>query len=226
MDPLQNIYDCWTVYLLLFLLPPPTIHCSCTLIFPSFSYILCYLCSFVPLHSLLFRFVFYYLCFFHFSTSLNSSLFAIEESRKLFVHLEEVVRTDLFEKKLSVIAIEVTHFLECVIEVRVPAARSVYEIMKIKADIRFKPLEKSIFVRGPIRSWKGRDWTNAADPARVIVRRSILWPLVDCETRIRLYLVAYSETMSIGMDHCCVYFDHRVPTFIVFILIFLRLRPR
>lgn len=70
----------------------------------------------------------------------------------LLVHFVEVMTTDKFKKKPFVIALAVRHFLEWLITVHVPAARSIYKILKKKSYIRSKTSEKSMYAgsTGPI----------------------------------------------------------------------------
>lgn len=76
-------------------------------------------------------------------------------NRALLVNFAEVVTTDSFEKKFSVLALKVRHFLEGVIKLDISDARSTYKIMKIKADTTPRALsevdtwQKSL--SGPVR---------------------------------------------------------------------------
>lgn len=56
----------------------------------------------------------------------------MEVNFALLFYLVEGMATDIFKKKLSVLEIEVRHFLKWVIEVDISAAKSIKEIMKIK----------------------------------------------------------------------------------------------
>lgn len=48
----------------------------------------------------------------------------------LLVHFVEVMITDRFKKKFFVLALVVRYFLGLVIKVDIPAAKSIYKIMK------------------------------------------------------------------------------------------------
>lgn len=68
----------------------------------------------------------------------------METRRALLVQLFEVMTTDCFEKKFSLLALEVMHFPELVLKVDVPASKSIYQIIKKKGEARCKPLKKSM----------------------------------------------------------------------------------
>lgn len=76
-------------------------------------------------------------------------------SLALFVHFVEVMTGDCFKKKFTVFALEVRHFLERLIKVDALAARTIYMILKKKADTRSRPLEKVMLSRSTCSILKG-----------------------------------------------------------------------
>lgn len=56
---------------------------------------------------------------------------------------------NIFKKMFSVMALEVSHFLERIINIDVPVTRSIYKRMKKKSEVRFKPLKNLMFARSP-----------------------------------------------------------------------------
>lgn len=67
----------------------------------------------------------------------------------VLVHLLEAMTSDTFENKFSAVAVEMGCFLELVINVDLPAARSIDRIIMKMVDTCSKPLKKSIFSRSP-----------------------------------------------------------------------------
>lgn len=71
----------------------------------------------------------------------------MEANRPVLVHFIEVVTTDTFTKKLSLLVLEVRYFLECVIKVAISGSKSICRVIKKKTDTSLKPMEKSVIVR-------------------------------------------------------------------------------
>lgn len=65
----------------------------------------------------------------------------------LHVPFVEIMTTNYFKKRFSVLALNVRHFLEWLTTVDFPAAQRRYEIMKMKTDTRTKPLKKTMCAR-------------------------------------------------------------------------------
>lgn len=66
----------------------------------------------------------------------------MEVNLALLGHFVKTNETYTFNKKVCVQALRVRHFLEWMCKADIPATKSIYEIMKKKADTRYKPSEK------------------------------------------------------------------------------------
>lgn len=73
----------------------------------------------------------------------------MEVRRALLAFFVNVMTDDMFKNKFYMTVLEGIRFLEWVINVDVPAARSIYKVMKKKADTHSKPLVKSMIAIMP-----------------------------------------------------------------------------
>lgn len=79
-------------------------------------------------------YILFYLFLFHNPFLVDYFLSTTEANRALLVHSTEVMITDRFKKKLTVLALQVRHFCELGVKVNVSFSTSMYKITEKKAD--------------------------------------------------------------------------------------------
>lgn len=67
----------------------------------------------------------------------------------LLINLFEILLSNVFCKNISVLALEVSSFLKCLIMVEVPVGKAFYYILKTKADTRINSTKKPMLTKIP-----------------------------------------------------------------------------
>lgn len=79
----------------------------------------------------------------------------MQASREPPIHFKELMPTNTFKKKFSVLVLDVRRFLEWMIKLCNSSANSIYEIIEKKGNSFSKRFEKSLFPKIPDPVLKG-----------------------------------------------------------------------